>query len=590
MAKNIVLCSDGTGNRGGKGQGTNVWRIYHAIDRNSKKKEQVAFYDDGVGTEDYKYLRYFSGATGFGFTRNVKDLYRLLVLNYDDMSGDGTPPDIYLFGFSRGAYTVRALAAFVASEGIIQNAQKFSERDLDFAIQALVCKYRSYWRKPFHQIHSRWLTRNRRNTDYRTNRVRIKCIGVWDTVSAIGVPFDIGLKKLILKVFCPFRFHDYSLSPRVDYAFHAVSIDDRRKTFHPELWNEDDKENRVEQVWFSGVHSNVGGGYPKQGMSYVTLDWMMERTDTANRRNWGLHFDKPLRDEARHEANVHDKLYDSRSGVLAFYRYSPRDMDDPTPHGDAGKPTRGDETPVRIHESALRRIASKTRGYNPGNLPCGKIKIDRTRASGSASPDRHGLDSDVASEKRINKETIQNQRREEKNKAAAIIHAQKALHLSFVFLCLFIAAAAGQVALRSFGLNGAWLFTFPSILTIVALVTLVLIPKCPCMAVSALAFAATSLFWIRILPSMEDTTVAKWIREFDSAAIYGEPLNFWPWACDILQFLLPDLLANLIVDFIATMPNIAALVFGLLLLLWLGRILCRRHLAVINEQIADTVR
>jgi uncharacterized protein (DUF2235 family) len=102
--KNIVLCSDGTGNAGGKGRGTNVWRLFQAVDLS--KGDQVAFHDDGVGTQDFKFLKAIGGATGAGLGQNIRQLYASLVRVYDD--GDR----VYLFGFSRGAYTVRSLANF----------------------------------------------------------------------------------------------------------------------------------------------------------------------------------------------------------------------------------------------------------------------------------------------------------------------------------------------------------------------------------------------------------------------------------------------------------------------------------------------
>src|SRR5919106_2531604 len=103
MGKNIILCSDGTGNSGGKGRGTNVWRLYKALDV-SDPSTQIAFYDDGVGSEDFRLFRIMGVAFGWGLARNVRQLYTFLVRHYHP--GD----DIFLFGFSRGAFTVRSLA------------------------------------------------------------------------------------------------------------------------------------------------------------------------------------------------------------------------------------------------------------------------------------------------------------------------------------------------------------------------------------------------------------------------------------------------------------------------------------------------
>jgi uncharacterized protein (DUF2235 family) len=109
MAKRIIVCSDGTGNTAIKGRGTNVFKLFEAVDLNGHRYDptltpQIAIYDDGVGTENFKPLKIFAGATGWGLSRNVKHLYKELARVYDP--GD----EIYMFGFSRGAFTVRTLA------------------------------------------------------------------------------------------------------------------------------------------------------------------------------------------------------------------------------------------------------------------------------------------------------------------------------------------------------------------------------------------------------------------------------------------------------------------------------------------------
>ena len=111
--KNIILFADGTGNKGGYTPSSNVYKLYHAIDLHSPDKKQITFYDNGVGTSTNKYLRGVGGAFGFGFETNVKDLYEFLARNYDP--GD----DVYIFGFSRGAATVRAFNGFMAHSGLI---------------------------------------------------------------------------------------------------------------------------------------------------------------------------------------------------------------------------------------------------------------------------------------------------------------------------------------------------------------------------------------------------------------------------------------------------------------------------------------
>lgn len=185
--------------------------------------------------------------------------------------------------------------------------------------------------------------------------MRIRFIGVWDTVDAVGLPVA-HLADFINKFVYRYKFPDLQLSRRVERACHAIAIDDERHTFHPVMWDEHDEEDgRIEQVWFAGVHSNVGGGYPKQGTSLVPLAWMMKRAEAA-----GLRFVTDDRDFYWGHQNVHDKLYDSRAGLAFYYRYKPRDI--------AETCERHGVTP-RLHLSAIERILQGTEGYAPGNIP-----------------------------------------------------------------------------------------------------------------------------------------------------------------------------------------------------------------------------
>ena len=359
MNKNIILCSDGTGNSELKGRGTNVFKLYEAIDRFDSTTPQIAFYDDGVGTESNKYLKMITGALGIGLSRNARQLYTHLVHSY-------TPGDkIYVFGFSRGAYTVRTLAGFILETGILDREQFNSESELSHYVNGAYKAYRrkyktltsSLWRPLFG-----WLTRSTygftdleqiRNRTHNDGKAEIQFIGVWDTVSALAVPYKV-LADFIDRFIFKFKFPDNNLHENVSKACHAISIDDKRKTFHPELWNEvNDERNRIEQVWFAGVHANVGGGYPKQGLSLVAMDWMMKKAE-------GLKFIAQDADYFAEHANVHDKLYDSRAGLAAYYPYAPRDI---------YKICREHGVSPLIHESVYERSLKLTEGYAPGNLP-----------------------------------------------------------------------------------------------------------------------------------------------------------------------------------------------------------------------------
>jgi len=388
--KNIILCSDGTGNRGGKGNGTNVWRIYNYIDLNchkddSSRRKQVSYYEDGVGTEDFKPLKLFGGAFGWGLSRNIQDLYEFLIKNYEE--GDR----IYLFGFSRGAFTVRSLAGLIERCGIPENKddpanpdrKAQNSRELKKKVEKAYEIYRNtHKRKRFSKLRNRFkkvdtvfnvlpraylsksyneVIKNYKDearkfkTENRNKNIDIHFIGVWDTVSAIGMPFDFT--RWLLDWVFNINFHSYQIGPSVMNAYHALSIDDERNTFHPLLWDETIKtDTNLEQTWFAGVHSNVGGGYPKQSMAHVPLYWMMSKAEKCD-----LQFEKGAMEKVRNTADVSDKMYDSRAGTGIYYRYLPRNIEKLC--SDNGL----DE--IKVHASAFDRITLKIQNYAPGFLP-----------------------------------------------------------------------------------------------------------------------------------------------------------------------------------------------------------------------------
>ncbi len=379
--KRIVLCSDGTGNTANKNRGTNVWKVFEAVDLNGHKEDpgqmqQIAFYDDGVGTEGLKLLRLMAGAVGYGLKRNVKQLYTELCRAY--AAGD----EVYLFGFSRGAFTVRTLAGLIGRCGIIDthpvSASGRARTTLkDRELEALVDRAYRHFRKHFRR---RWSDRLHRfipfsstaeqassafrqryavkHPDHAPDGVaKIKFVGVWDTVDAVGLP--VAELATALNWIWPYKFPDLILGTHVQKGCHALAIDDERRSFHPTMWDESEEdrgENRIEQVWFAGAHANVGGGYPKQGMSLVPLCWMMQKA-----ANQGLRFlAGSLRDYSEH-MNVHDKLYDSRAGLAVYYRYEPRDIAKICRENGRIEP--------KVHVSVLYRTSLGTEGYAPGNLP-----------------------------------------------------------------------------------------------------------------------------------------------------------------------------------------------------------------------------
>jgi uncharacterized protein (DUF2235 family) len=278
--KNIILLSDGTGNSAGKLFKTNVWRLYQALDLSepdSKNRvSQIAYYDDGVGTASFMPLAVIGGAFGWGTKRIVLDLYSFLCRHYQDGESEESVDRIYGFGFSRGAFAIRMLMGLIASEGLVR-AESESERK-HLALQA----FRSYREKNYRRrtlltslfriirnLFFALVYKAAGKKDYsresRHNRrdVKITFLGLWDTVAAYGLPID-ELTHAWNFLF-PLAFPDRNLSDSVQKACHALSIDDERLSFHPELWNENEEDyrkppgDRLTQVWFAGMHSNVGG-------------------------------------------------------------------------------------------------------------------------------------------------------------------------------------------------------------------------------------------------------------------------------------------------------------------------------------------
>jgi uncharacterized protein (DUF2235 family) len=373
MSKNIILCSDGTGNKGGHGADTNVFRLFNAVDIHNisgdeDAPQQITFYDDGVGTSKNKYLKAIAGAFGFGFERNVLDLYEFLARRYDVEKGD----NIYLFGFSRGAATVRAFAGMVQECGLLDIKNSACEEDGRFNEKAFQEQLENA-RDAYRQVKSNpsraaAFKREMGVSDPQYapgGNVPIKMIGVWDTVSALGFPQDWpgGLDYLfrwfdrVSDSIWPHNYYNYQLNKNVLNVHHALAIDDERQTFFPRVWSEtrDDRPVEIEQVWFAGVHSNVGGGYPRAGLSMVAYDWMMTRAIYH-----GIRFIPDAHRDVRAAANVNGRLYDSRAGAAIYYRYGPRDI---TELCTKVSP------PIKIHESAVERLDRGTARYAPRSIP-----------------------------------------------------------------------------------------------------------------------------------------------------------------------------------------------------------------------------
>ena len=469
MAKNIVLLSDGTGNSSAKLQKTNVWRLFQILDLRNPAV-QVAYYDDGVGTSSFKLFAILGGVFGFGLKRNVIAIYSFCCRNYQP--GDR----IYCFGFSRGAFTIRIVAGMIAYHGLVRYENNEAELGR-FAADI----YRLYRRRFYGgllkfvrlgPIDLRllrdigiWIWR-----DFWNQRVHvpepvtvesIHFVGIWDTVDAYGGPIQ-EMTRAIDSWVWPLSMPDHFMSAKILKACHALSIEDERQAFRPVIWdqryvrqtarvNGEDKswlvdincdlrtkaerdaeaapykrtklpaidQQRISQVWFTGVHADIGGGYPQDGLSYVTLDWMLDRAEAYDLKYFTtqrqLLFDPQI--------NPSDRLNDSRRGLAGYYRYKPRNIREiydspaykatfredvrriwrmlrsmPDPRSDI----RADLGPgvsrfvppppkATIHESVFNRIKQGTDGYAPVVIPS-RGAYNFTGKSGAITDGPHPFD------------------------------------------------------------------------------------------------------------------------------------------------------------------------------------------------------
>lgn len=381
--RNIIVFSDGTGNSAAKLFKTNVWRIYEALDLTCP--DQIALYDDGVGTASFQPLAILGGAFGFGLKRNVLDLYMFLCRTCRVDPEDPESHDrIFAVGFSRGAFTARVVVALVAHQGLIQGADGAELKRL------ATWAYRQYRADRFRNTIGvralRWLRdglfraievlRRRPAYDQSANHmVNIEFLGVWDTVAAYGLPID-ELTRGWDRWIWPMMWRDRRLSPRVKRACHALALDDERQTFFPVLWDESLEpacgrssnlnQERISQVWFAGMHANVGGGYPDDALAFAPLCWLASEAQKC-----GLRFQENLRPvngipELWSERSSRcGPMHDSRKGLAAYYRYHPRPVDRLC-HDDDGlvriaRP--------KIHESVFERILERSVAYAPIALP-----------------------------------------------------------------------------------------------------------------------------------------------------------------------------------------------------------------------------
>lgn len=260
MSKRIVFCADGTWDSA-QNQ-TNVYKLFNSLQQTSA---QLAFYDDGVGANGILIEKLLGGAFGTGLWQKVKDGYTRIAHAYEQ------DDDVFIFGFSRGAYTARSVAGMIAVCGLPTGG--FDDQLVPAAFNA----YREPDMNRRQQLLAPLIQK------YSLYDAKITMLGVWDTVGALGIPSLIGGVDPLL-----YGFLDTSLHENVCNAYHAVSIDERRGEFPATLWTlKKGAATVMQQVYFSGVHCDVGGGYAERGLADITLSWMMGKAVAILARDGG---------------------------------------------------------------------------------------------------------------------------------------------------------------------------------------------------------------------------------------------------------------------------------------------------------------
>ncbi|KAK9234470.1 hypothetical protein V1525DRAFT_323933, partial [Lipomyces kononenkoae] len=231
---------------------SNVARLSRAIktkddrDKTAPAIQQVVYYHPGLGTEigPFKSFRnLMSGLFGSGIVQQIKDVYSFISYNFE--IGD----ELFFFGFSRGAYIVRAISGFISDFGILKKP----------GMSEFVDVFQLYIERPFStntKLQEAQASLLEHNTLIAPSFIRVKIIGCFDTVGALGIPRFLPFQSR------KYEFLNLSLSRNVEHAFHALSLDENRKPFEPTLWffTKNQDPQRFKQVWFTGTHGNIGGG------------------------------------------------------------------------------------------------------------------------------------------------------------------------------------------------------------------------------------------------------------------------------------------------------------------------------------------
>ncbi|KIW76095.1 hypothetical protein Z517_10840 [Fonsecaea pedrosoi CBS 271.37] len=286
--KRLIVTCDGTWLdadnglvNGQKQPPSNVSRIGWAIKDTSRDGiPQIVNYQAGVGTMGGPTARVVGGATGLGLKENMRMSYTYLAVNW--RAGD----EIFLMGFSRGAFTARSLGGMVGALGLLTRSglPYFNEIFEDWEHRADDRYVSQFPDIPFPEkgrFDDRYVQELGRR-GLTTLNVPIKAICCWDTVGALGIPRVPWLESLRLQArgMHAYEFYDTTLHPCIENAFQALALDERRAPFTPALWEKrDNHRTNLVQCWFPGVHSNVGGGYNDQQLADITLAWMISKLE-----------------------------------------------------------------------------------------------------------------------------------------------------------------------------------------------------------------------------------------------------------------------------------------------------------------------
>ena len=375
--KRIVVLIDGTWNKEGTGADTNVAKL-----DSGKKTITEAFikasatdgiaqhvhYHDGVGSDGDLTQRLLGGAIGLGLKKIIQDVYEAIVSDF--VAED----EIYIFGFSRGAYAARALAGLIGASGIQRqkNRDEFEVAWDHYRVAPAVRQQPQTASAGDRKTLDTYDTLAQRQTFHDTRA--IKCVAVWDTVGSYGIPAGIGLAPLARYfTLVTLGFHDTSFGEHIEVGLHAVAVDEHRRPFVPTFWTIEkgrQPKGHVEQTWFAGAHCNVGGGYPQSGLSDEALIWMIARVQALTK----LEFDIAAV-RANTNANLAEAVVDSTKGWVidhAFPHY--RTVLSPVAIQHGYLVNSDDPTEEHINEGVHWSVIAKRTNaaairYSPPNLP-----------------------------------------------------------------------------------------------------------------------------------------------------------------------------------------------------------------------------